>query len=200
MDCQTIGSLQVMLCMAMYLQASYKMSSCHTILSTALSVAAKMGLHRTAKTSALGPTMRETGKRVFWSLMTLETYLSAMFGFHVNTFGDTPNQELPSGIEIEPPLQHVQSGVQPDCPLEVFKSHIRLIQILAKVLNHVHVVNKESRKDGTYNVSRSNLLKVERELSAWFAELPQQPPPGILITQDFMRCVCEKPGISFAHS
>lgn len=186
--------------MATYLQASYRMSSCHTILSTALSVAAKMGLHHTAETSALGPAMRETRKRVFWSLVRLETYQGGMFGFHVNTFGDTVNPELPSGIEIEPPLQHVQSGVQPDCLLEAFKSHIRLILILAKVLNHVHVVNKESRKDGTYNVSRSDLLEVERELSAWFAELPQQPPPGIPITQAFMRCVCEKPCISFAHS
>jgi hypothetical protein len=103
-----------MLCMAMYLQASYRMSSCHTILSTALSTAAKMGLHRAAKTSVLDATMRETRQRVFWSLVTLETYLGGMFGFHVDTFGNTITQELPSGIEPEPLLQQDQLGAQPD--------------------------------------------------------------------------------------
>ena len=72
-DCRDLVSLQALLFMIMFLQASSKLSTCCSHIGIALRSALRMGLHRSIP-NRFSPVEQETRKRVFWVIRTMDIY------------------------------------------------------------------------------------------------------------------------------
>lgn len=73
-DCRDLTSLQAIVFMIMFLQASAKLSTCYSHIGIALRSAVRMGLHRSVSVN-FNPIDRETRKRLFWVIRNMDTYV-----------------------------------------------------------------------------------------------------------------------------
>lgn len=73
-DCRDLVSLQALLFMIMFLQASAKLSTCCSHLGIALRSAVRMGLHRCVP-NHFSPIEHEIRKRTFWVIRNMDIYI-----------------------------------------------------------------------------------------------------------------------------
>lgn len=73
-DCRDLTSLQAIVFMIMFLQASAKLSTCYSHIGLALRSAVRMGLHRSVSVN-FNPIDREIRKRLFWVIRNMDTYV-----------------------------------------------------------------------------------------------------------------------------
>ncbi|CAO1599923.1 Gypsy retrotransposon integrase-like protein 1 [Xanthoria calcicola] len=73
-DCRDLSSLQALLIMIMFLQASSKLSTCYSHIGIALRSALRMGLHRSVP-NQFSPIEQETRKRIFWVIRNQDIYV-----------------------------------------------------------------------------------------------------------------------------
>lgn len=73
-DCRDLSSLQALLIMIMFLQASSKLSTCYSHIGIALRSALRMGLHRSIP-NQFSPIEQETRKRIFWVIRNQDIYV-----------------------------------------------------------------------------------------------------------------------------
>jgi hypothetical protein len=78
-DCRDLTSLQTVLFMIIFLQASAKMATCYSFVGIALTSSLRMGLHRCVSVG-FNPIVSETRKRIFWVVRKMDTYISALLG------------------------------------------------------------------------------------------------------------------------
>lgn len=72
--CRDLVSLQALLFMIMFLQASAKLSTCYSHIGIALRSAVRMGLHRSVS-NEFCPIEKETRKRTFWVIRNMDIYV-----------------------------------------------------------------------------------------------------------------------------
>ncbi|KAM3070325.1 Gypsy retrotransposon integrase-like protein 1 [Clarireedia jacksonii] len=183
-DCRDITSLQAVLFMIMFLQASANLSTCYSYIGIALRSALRMGLHRSLS-GTFNPIERETRKRVFWIVRKMDTYVSAMLGFPMMLSPDDIDQELPSEIDDE---YITKDAVLPMPPgkLSMYvasNAHTRLMWILAKVIKHIYPIKglEESvsgNSPASYTISHAKIRDIERDLADWLDKLPMDLRPG----------------------
>ena len=73
-DCRDLTSLQALLFMIMFLQASAKLSTCFSHIGIALRSAIRLGLHRRVP-NQFTPIEQETRKRTFWVIRNMDIYV-----------------------------------------------------------------------------------------------------------------------------
>lgn len=73
-NCRDLISLQALLFMIMFLQASAKLSTCFSHIGIALRSAVRMGLHRSVP-NQFSPIEQETRKRTFWTIKNMDVYV-----------------------------------------------------------------------------------------------------------------------------
>ncbi|KAJ9624421.1 Gypsy retrotransposon integrase-like protein 1 [Taxawa tesnikishii (nom. ined.)] len=185
-DCQDIVSLQTLLCMAMYLQASAQVSGCHSLICLGFSVSARIGLHRSGASQGFDSLQREVRKSIFWALRAMETYVGAMLGLPPILRDEDIDQELEVNMGDEAAVNHGESSrVWLASDMSAVNAHTRLTRIMAKVNNYVHVRSLDSSLTGSYRVPYSRIMEVEAELQEWFSQLQSQHPFDTPATSDF---------------
>ncbi len=75
-DCHDLMSLQALIFMIMFLQASAKLNTCFSHIGIALRSAIRMGLHRCVP-NEFSPLEQETRKRTFWVIRNMDIYVGA---------------------------------------------------------------------------------------------------------------------------
>lgn len=73
-DCRDLVSLQALLFLIMFLQASAKLSTCFSHIGIALRSATRMGLHRRVS-NHFSPIEQESRKRIFWVIRNMDIYV-----------------------------------------------------------------------------------------------------------------------------
>jgi hypothetical protein len=157
----------------------------------------QMGLHRTLH-EAMNPIERETRKRIFWTIRTMDTYIVAILGLPRTVRDDDIDQEMP--VEVDD--QYItKDGIlpMPDGQISViagFNAHTRLIQILGKVVTDIYptkrIQNEASAKTRAYVVSDAKVREVERDLQHWGKSLPMHFRPGADSAKGLLRYIQTK--------
>jgi hypothetical protein len=191
-ECHDLWSLQALLFMIIFLQSSAKMSTCHSYISTAMAASLQMGLHR-CEPEAINPIERETRKRIFWTIRTMETYVVAILGLPRTVSDDDIDQEMP--LEIED--QYItKEGVlsMPERQISMitgFNAHTKLVQILGEIITNVYPTKRMQRGANAgsraYVVCDAKVRKVEKDLQHWAKNLPMQLRPGADSPRELLR-------------
>ncbi|KXH40974.1 fungal specific transcription factor [Colletotrichum nymphaeae SA-01] len=185
-ECRDLTSLQALLFMILFLQATSNLSGCYAFVGIALRSALRIGLHRYLKHEKISIIEQEVRKRVFWVIRQMDIYVSAMLGFPLMLNADDIDQPYPSEIDDE---YITNDGILTPPPgtfsfFEAFNAHTRLMEILAKILKFVYPlkglgqsVMKGDKPGATYLISYANIKRIEAELQEWYEVLPAQWRP-----------------------
>jgi hypothetical protein len=183
-DCRDIVSLQALLFMTIFLQATANLSTCYSYIGIALRSALRMGLHRNLAGN-FNPIEREVRRRLFWIVRKMDTYVSAMLGFPMMLRNDDIDQELPMEIDDEYitkdtilPMPQGKTSLY-----TASNAHTRLMTILAKVIKYIYPTkgleqSVQGCTTASYVISHAKIREIERELADWLDKLPMTLRPG----------------------
>lgn len=183
-DCRDMTSLQAIIFMVLFLQATSNLSICYSYIGHALRSALRIGLHRSLSGN-FNPIERETRKRVFWIIRKLDTYVSAILGFPIMLSSDDIDQEMPLEVDDE---YITKDAILPMPPgkLSLFvasNAHTQLMVITTKVVKHIYPIKgleqSISRNNpSSYTISLTKIREIEKDLQDWRERLPMGLRPG----------------------
>ncbi|KAM0241454.1 hypothetical protein ACHAP5_007571 [Fusarium lateritium] len=186
-DCRDLISLQALLFIILFLQATSNLSSCYSFVGIALRSSLRIGLHRHLQHEKMDPIEQEVRKRVFYVVRQMDIYVSTLLGFPLLLNVDDIDQPFPLEIDDEF-ITH--SGIlrpPPGSPsfFQAFNAHSELMEILSKVTKYVYptkglgqTVTKDNKPASTYLISYGRIKEIEAELHSWFERLPQHWRPS----------------------
>ncbi|KAJ5917000.1 hypothetical protein N7504_001015 [Penicillium tannophilum] len=168
-----LETIQVRLIQCLYLLSSSRANECWYSFGTALQVVTALGLHRKwpAKMPKNGCSSLELElrKRIFWSVYTLDKYLSIMFGRPRLLHDEDIDQELPNEINDEDLLEEDpvrRTGVT-DSMMIASVLHYRLGRILGEISRQLYSINPLSR-DSPLDTA----VRLTSELERWKESVP----------------------------
>lgn len=191
-QCQNIFALQTVVFMTLFLHSSASMPTCHSYISVAMAASLQMGLH-CSQPAEMDPVERETRKRLFWTIRTLETYIVVILGLPRTISDDDIDQEMPLEIDDE---YITKEGIFPMPEgrvslITASNAHIRLAHILGKVSTDVYPAKRmqkeASQKTRAYIVNNAKVHEVENDLQSWMMSLPTHLRPGPSASKDLTR-------------
>ncbi|KAK3313892.1 fungal-specific transcription factor domain-containing protein [Apodospora peruviana] len=180
-ECRDMVSLQGLLFMILFLQATSNISGCYAFLGIALRSSLRMGLHRHLSHAKITPIEDETRRRVFHVVRQMDTYVSAILGFPILLHDEDIDQPMPTEVDDEYITKDTILAPPPGTPsfFQGCNAHNNLMGILSKVIKYIYplkgveecVMNGE-RPNATYMISYSRIKEIERELHDWYEKLP----------------------------
>lgn len=179
-ECRDMYSLQGLVYMILFLQATSNISGCYAFLGIALRSSLRMGLHRHLSHAQIDPIEDETRRRVFHVVRQMDTYVSAILGFPLLLQDDDVDQPLPTEVDDDYITKDAIITPPPGTPsfFQAFNAHSKLMGILAKVVKHIYPLKgvEECLSQGgaalTYMISYALIKDIERELQEWHEQLP----------------------------
>ncbi|KAJ1337446.1 proline utilization trans-activator [Microdochium nivale] len=206
-ECRDLISLQALLFMILFVQSISNLSTCYGFVGIALRSALRMGLHRDIGDASFGPIEVETRKRVFYVCRQMDTYISALLGFPLLLHEDDIDQPLPAMVNDE---YITAAGIltpPPGTPsfFEAFNAHVKLMDILAKIVKHIYPVrsgpvpgSQEKASHASFMISYAKVRDMEEALQQWNEQLPitwrpsSDGPPEVIRVRNLLR-------FAFAH-
>ncbi|KAI6779163.1 Activator of stress genes-like protein [Emericellopsis cladophorae] len=187
-QCRDLTSLQALLFIILFLQATSNMSACYTFVGIALRSALHMGLHRHLKHDQIDTIEDETRRRVFYVIRQMDIYLSTLLGFPLMLNTDDVDQPFPTEVDDEFVTYNMILQPPPGSSsfFVAFNAHTRLMEILAKITKYVYPIKgsgsnikrQKSAAASTYSISYSRIKEIEGELQQWFERLPETWRPS----------------------
>ncbi|KAI1768515.1 fungal-specific transcription factor domain-containing protein [Hypoxylon sp. FL1150] len=181
-ECCDMTTLQALVFIIQFLQATGNLNGCHTFVGIALRSALRMGLHRHLPHASIAPIKDETRKRVFHTIRQTDIYLSTTLGLPLLLHDRDIDQPWPTEVDDE---YITENGIQQPPPgtpsfLAAFNAHARLMRILAKVVEYLYPPTGTDRgsADVTYMISFAKIREMERDLHRWHEQLPRTWRPG----------------------
>ena len=182
-ECSDLVTLQAMVFLIQFLQATGNLNGCHTLIGIALRSALRMGLHRYLSHIPMSPIQDETRRRVFHSIRQLDIYLCTSLGLPIMLRDGDINQPRPTEVNDE---YITENGIQPPPPgtpsfLEAFNAHLELMRILADVVDHLYPPPRGTDPglaNVTYVISCTRVREIEQALHDWQEKLAETWRPG----------------------
>ncbi|KAI0799241.1 hypothetical protein GGR55DRAFT_670571 [Xylaria sp. FL0064] len=181
-ECRDLTSLQALLFMILFLQSISNLSTCYSFVGIALRSALRMGLHRHLPYVKLDPIESETRRRVFYICRQMDTYVSALLGFPLLLNDDDIDQLLPTAVDDQFITKEGITNPPSGTPsyIEAFNAHVKLMDLLSKVVKNVYPLKRVDPKVGeedesqyaSYMVSYARIKEMEEELQRWNEQLP----------------------------
>ncbi|KAJ5906148.1 uncharacterized protein N7473_003064 [Penicillium subrubescens] len=168
-----LETIQVRLIQCLYLLSSSRANECWYSFGTALQVVTALGLHRKfpVKLSKNGCSHfeLELRKRVFWSVYTLDKYLSIMFGRPRLLHDEDIDQEFPGEMNDEDLLEEdpTRRTGSTDSMMIASVLHYRLGRILGEISRQLYSINPLSRDSPLETAAR-----LTSELEKWKESVP----------------------------
>lgn len=184
-ECRDVTSLQALVFIILFLQASSNLSACYAFVGIALRSALRIGLHRHLKHAQIDTIEDETRRRVFYVIRQMDIYVSTLLGFPLLLSSEDIDQPYPSEVDDE----YISSGMVLQPPpgsssfFVAFNAHTRLMEILAKITKYVYPMNGSQRNPRgslaqSYSVSYSRIKEIEADLHTWYERLPEHWRPS----------------------
>ncbi|KAG6014239.1 hypothetical protein E4U43_006772, partial [Claviceps pusilla] len=186
-DCRDIVSLQALLFMTLFLQATSNLSACYSYVGIALRSALRIGLHRHLEHEKIGVIEQEVRKRVFYVIRQMDIYVSTMLGFPLLLNIDDVDQPFPTEVDDEfiTPSGIITPALGTPSFFEAFNAHTRLMEVLGRIAKSVypmHVQGQPSGKgdSGTTSclISYGRIKEIEADLQTWYEKLPEMWRPS----------------------
>lgn len=171
-DCHDITSLQTVLCLIIYLQASSMLSTCYSYICAGVASSLRMGLHCPAVIEELPTEQRQVRRCIFSVLNIMDTYVTTALGLP-RTLRDIDSESVVP-IAQSPPADTSSLPNDPDASLAATNAHAKLIHIMGRAVDSNHPVTRPvCQKNGFYGVEYRRVAAVEDELGAWYRNLPK---------------------------
>lgn len=186
-DCRDLTSLQALLFIILFLQATSNLSGCYSFVGIALRSALRIGLHRHLQHEKLNVIEQEVRKRVFYVIRQMDIYVSTLLGFPLLLNIDDIDQPFPAEIDDEfiTPTGILQPPPGTTSFFEAFNAHSELMEILSKITKYVYPMKglgqstmKDNKPTSTYLISYDRIKEIEADLHSWFERLPQHWRPS----------------------
>ncbi|KAJ3519019.1 hypothetical protein NM208_g14297 [Fusarium decemcellulare] len=186
-DCRDLITLQALLFIILFLQATSNLSSCYSFVGIALRSSLRIGLHRHLQHEKIDTIEQEVRKRVFYVIRQMDIYVSTLLGFPLLLNLDDIDQPFPTEIDDEyiTPTGILQPPPGSASFFQAFNAHSELMEILSKVTKYVYptkglgqAVPKDSQPASTYLISYGRIKEIEADLHSWFERLPQHWRPS----------------------
>ncbi|KAG5954665.1 hypothetical protein E4U58_007522 [Claviceps cyperi] len=191
-DCRDIVSLQALLFMTLFLQATSNLSSCYSYVGIALRSALRIGLHRHLEHEKIGVIEQEVRKRVFYVIRQMDIYVSTMLGFPLLLNIDDVDQPFPTEVDDEF-ITHsgiIAPALGAPSFFEAFNAHTRLMEVLGKIAKSVYPMHVQGQPSGPGDsgqgdsgttsclISYGSIKEIEAELHTWYERLPAMWRPS----------------------
>lgn len=173
-QCRDLTTIQAIILLIMYLQASGRLSHCYSYLALAAGSATQMGIHRKYTPISFDAAQAETRKRVYWTLCTMDIYLSNILGLPRTMPESVCDQDLPGQSPTEYTTQAQNSSAKPPPPplLSLINHHIGLLRIMSKVVDFLCPTGVQASEQNRYRrVEATKLSQIETELAEWYRAL-----------------------------
>jgi transcription factor-like protein len=186
-ECRDLTSLQALLFMILFLQATSNFSACYAYVGIALRSSVRMGLHRHLQHEQIGIIEQEVRKRVFYVVRQMDIYVSAMMGFPLLHNSEDIDQPYPTEVDDEYITNEgiIQPPMGTPSYFEAFNAYTKLMEILARIVKNVYplkglsqTVMKGDKPGTSYHISYSSIKKIEGELQEWYRLLPPHWRPN----------------------
>ncbi|CAI6085504.1 unnamed protein product [Clonostachys chloroleuca] len=188
-ECRDLTSLQALLFIILFLQATSNLSACYAFVGIALRSALRMGLHRHLEHAQIDTVEDETRRRVFYVIRQMDIYVSTLLGFPLLLNTDDIDQPYPSEVDDEfiTPTMILQPPPGSSSFYVAFNAHTRLMEILAKITKFVYPMKsgpsngklqKASAAKSSYSISYARIKEIEGDLHDWFEKLPERWRPS----------------------
>ncbi|KAJ5899225.1 hypothetical protein N7495_003969 [Penicillium taxi] len=168
-----LETIQLRLIQCLYLLSTSRANECWYSFGTALQVVTALGLHRKwpVKLSKYGGSCFESEmrKRIFWSVYTLDKYLSIMFGRPRLLHDEDIDQELPEEMNDEDLLEEdpARRSGSTDSMMIASVLHYRLGRILGEISRQLYSIKPHSRETPLETAAR-----LTSELERWKESVP----------------------------
>ncbi|KAK5652920.1 hypothetical protein OQA88_9399 [Cercophora sp. LCS_1] len=181
-ECGDMTTLQAMVFIALFLQATANLTGCHTFVGIAVRSALRMGLHRHLPHAQMTPIEVETRRRVFHVIRQMDIYLSTTLGLPLLLQDKDIDQPLPTEVDDNYITEFTIHTPAPATPsfFHAFNAHAKLMKILAKVVEHLYPPTGVGggASDVTYMISYTRIKEIEQDLHNWCEHLPVAWRPG----------------------
>ena len=192
-ECRDLTSLQALLFIILFLQATSNLSACYAFVGIALRSALRMGLHRHLQHEAMSTIEDETRRRVFYVIRQMDIYVSTLLGFPLMLNIDDVDQPYPTELDddfITPTMLIQPPPGSPSSFYVAFNAHTRLMEILAKITKYVYPMkgsgqsvksaksSKSKSSVASYSISYTRIKEIEADLHTWFEKLPETWRPS----------------------
>ncbi|KAH6636526.1 fungal-specific transcription factor domain-containing protein [Chaetomium tenue] len=185
-ECRDMASLQALVYMILFLQATSNISDCYAFLGIALRSCLRMGLHRHLSHDKITPIEDESRRRVFHVIRQMDFYVSAILGFPLLLHDEDVDQPLPTEVDDEYITKDAIRMPPPGTPsyFQAFNAHNKLMRILAKVVRNIYPLRgttdsaKGQRADRTFMINYSRVQAIEAELQDWQSQLNEYWRPS----------------------
>ncbi|KAL7905830.1 fungal-specific transcription factor domain-containing protein [Trichoderma velutinum] len=176
-SCNDLVSMQAIVFKNLFLIYTTRTPFCYTYLCSSMSVALRMGLHRSLHNTQ-DLISREISKRVFWALKLLSSEVATCVGLPTLVNDEDSDQELPLEMN-DAYIYKGKATTQP--PNEVCYSsglicYSRLHNILHKVLKDIYPrkgrASAEVCGSMNYTVRVDKIQEIEQELETWAKTIP----------------------------
>ncbi|KAJ5835545.1 hypothetical protein N7447_001571 [Penicillium robsamsonii] len=168
-----LETIQARLGQCLYLLSSSRANECWYSFGTTVQIVTALGLHRKwpAKVSNNGCSSLELElrKRIFWSVYTLDKYLSIMFGRPRLLHDEDIDQELPNETNDEDLLEEdlTRRTGSTDSMMIASVLHYRLGRILGDISRQLYSINTLSRDSPL-----ETAIRLTSELEKWKETVP----------------------------
>lgn len=181
-----MASLQALVYMILFLQATSNISDCYAFLGIALRSCLRMGLHRHLSHDKITPIEDESRRRLFHVIRQMDFYVSAILGFPLLLHDEDVDQPLPTEVDDEYITKDAIRMPPPGTPsyFQAFNAHNKLMRILAKVVRNIYPLRgmtdsaKGQRADRTFMINYSRVQAIEAELQEWQSQLNEYWRPS----------------------
>ncbi|KAJ5582915.1 hypothetical protein N7535_001535 [Penicillium sp. DV-2018c] len=180
-----LETIQVRLGQCLYLLGSSRANECWYSFGMTVQIVTALGLHRKlpaklAKTRCSYLEL-EFRKRIFWSVYTLDKYLSIMFGRPRLLHDEDIDQELPGEMSDEDLLEDdpMRRTGSMDSMMIASVLHHRLARILSNISRQLYSINTISR-----DTPLETAIRLTSELEKWKETVPplfNSVDPSVLI-------------------
>jgi len=175
---RTIVSLQTVVSLILFLISTARMASAHAFLGAACAAAMRQGLHfRSTHDSSLPVTERNVRRRVFWAIMNLDMYISAILGLppFMNLTAVDPAIDVTIETALKDAKGNNDSTYPEGLPLAASAKHIELMRIIFKAQRALYPKPTDppgsQKLNVTISVNVSKLQEVEIQLRKWAESL-----------------------------
>ncbi|KAM0247220.1 hypothetical protein ACHAQJ_009952 [Trichoderma viride] len=186
-ECRTLISIQTLVFIILFLQATANLNTCYSFVGIALRSALRIGLHRHLQHERLGIIEQQVRRRVFYVIRQMDIYVSTMLGFPLLLSSEDVDQLFPLEVDDEfiTPGGVIQPGPGTPSFFQAFNAHTRLMEILGKITKNIYptkgvgqTVMRGDKLSSTYLISYSKIKEIETDLHNWFERLPQAWRPS----------------------
>jgi hypothetical protein len=192
-----MASLQALVYMILFLQATSNISDCYAFLGIALRSCLRMGLHRQLPHDKITPIEDETRRRVFHVVRQMDFYVSAILGFPLLLHDEDVDQPLPTEVDDEFITKERIRMPPPGTPsfFQAFNAHNKLMRILARVVKDIYPLRgvadgiKGQGSSRKFMIDYSRVQGIEAELQEWQSRLPDYWRPSHDGPIEVIRCV-----------